>query len=148
MASAYLARRPRGRRIAVAVGILVVILPLSVLAAARLVAAATAGAPGSENDPLATKSYVDQYAQWQLVTLKAGQMLVAGAGTELILRAGSAKAVASASGGVADVTAGKDLSGGTALQANHLLIVPRADGRGAAAVSDAVFMVRGAFTVQ
>ncbi len=148
MGPTHPARRLRGRRKAIAIGILVVVLPLSVFAAARLVAAAGTGAPGSENDPLATRSYVDQYAQWQLVTLKAGQKLVAGAGTELILRAGSAKAVASASGGVSDVTAGKDLPGGTALQANHLLIVPRADGRGAAAVSDAVFLVKGAFTVQ
>ncbi len=116
--------------------------------AARLAAAAATGAPGSENDPLVTKSYVDQYAQWQLVTLRAGQKIVAGAGTELVLRAGSAKAVASSSGGLSDVTAGSDVAGGTPLQPNHLLIVPRADGRGAVASSESVFMVRGAYTVQ
>lgn len=129
------------------------LLALAVLAvlglgAVRLASAAATGAPGSDTDPLVTKSYVDQYTQWQLVSLKPGQTIVAGAGTEMILRAGSAKAVASPGGGLSDVTAGKDVGGGAALVANHLLIVPRADGRGATAVTDAIFMVRGAFTVQ
>lgn len=109
---------------------------------------AAPGAPGTDTDPLVTKSYVDQYALWQVVNLKAGQKLMAGAGTELILRAGSANAVTSPGGGLSDVTAGKDLSGGVALVANHLVIVPRADGRGVAAVTDAVFLVRGAYTIQ
>lgn len=129
------------------VGLAVFGLALS-FCAGRYVTAAAPGLPGSQSDPLVTQSYVDQQTQWQIVSLAPGQQIVALAGTEIILRAGGAKAVASAGGGLADVTAGRDLAQGAAIAGNHLLIVPKSDGRGVLAVSACVLMVKGAYTVQ
>jgi len=111
--------------------------------------AQAAGAePGTEGDPLVSKSYVDQFTVLQVVNLPKGQKLIADAGAELVLRSGTATAIGSQLGGLADVTAGKDLGTGQAVPANHLLIVPRTDGRGLAAVTDCILLVRGPFTIK
>lgn len=116
--------------------------------------------PGSEEDPLVTRSYVDSYVDSSLssalsqsaamlvVELEPGQRLIASAGTEIILRAGSATALDSHRGGLADVTSGDDIRHGQEIGRNHLLIAPRDDGRGVLAVTSAVLMVRGAHTIQ
>jgi len=79
----------------------------------------------------------------QVYSLPAGAALLAGAGSELILRAGTVTVIAAAAGGLADLTAGRDLQAGEEVSANHLLLVPREDGRGVEAVTDAVLLVRG-----
>ncbi len=110
--------------------------------------------PGSEGDPLVTRSYVDSclsaFKPWplEIVEMGVGQRLVAGAGTEVILRAGQATAIDSPNGGLADVTSGRDLKRGDKVEGNHLLIVPRDDGRGLLAVTPVVLMVKGVYTVQ
>lgn len=121
--------------------------------------------PGSELDPIVTKSYVDQIAatlkayfdeaisrdagnKFKLVTLKPGQKLLAQQGTEIILRAGKAAVVATASGGLSDITKGSDIGKGNTVPPNHLLIVPRSDGRGLKANSKVIIMIRGEFTVE
>lgn len=104
--------------------------------------------PGSNADPLVSKSYVDQYVQFRVVNLTKGQMLVADGGTELVVRAGQAAAVASLSGGVSDLTGGKDLKQDEPVSANHLLLIPRSDGRGLKATTDAIVLVRGTYLVQ
>jgi len=115
--------------------------------------------PGSEQDPLVSKSYVDSKieallsqlstgAQMEVVELPAGQKLIARAGTELIVRSGSAVVIDSELGGLCDVTAGKDLRKGENAPANHLLLVPRDDGRGIQAVSGTIVMVRGTYTLE
>ena len=127
-------------------GLLVLALLAGVLVG-RFALAETSGTPGTETDPLVSKSYVDLYAQWQIVNLEPGQRLMAQAGAEIILRAGKACVIASPAGGLADVTAGRDVGQGT-LVANHLLVVPRSDGRGVEALTRTVLMARGAFTIQ
>lgn len=122
--------------------------------------------PGTENDPLVTLSYVnrsiDQIKTYidekvtsggnsyelEVLELSSGQFLIAKSGTEIILRAGKATAVASNLGGLTDITAGVDLSMGVDIPSNHLLIIPRDDGRGAYCTTDAVFMVRGDFEIR
>lgn len=103
--------------------------------------------PGTAEDPIVTRSYVDQFVTLQVVSVSAGQQLIADAGTEIILRAGKATAIATA-GGVADLTAGKDLKLGEAIVTNHLLLIPRTDGRGLKAATDLVLVVRGTFVVK
>jgi hypothetical protein len=67
----------------------------------------------------------------------------------MILRSGIASAVDSGMGGLADVTAGKDIRHGENISQNHLLIVPRDDGRGVRAENNnVVLMVRGGYTIQ
>jgi hypothetical protein len=136
---------------------------MAVFTVFALTGRADVGEPGSESDPIVTKSYVDrifsniqQYidsrtegsVSLEVVYLSAGEQLVGDKGTEIILRSGQAVIVDGTGGGLADVTAGKDIKKGEKVPANHLLIVPRDDGRGITARSNVVVMVRGNFTVK
>ncbi len=103
--------------------------------------------PGSEQDPLVTKSYVDEQTLFRVVTMYPGQRLVADAGAEIIVRAGKATAVVSQLGGLADVTAGRDVGQGEVVDLNHLLVIPRSDGRGLVAVTEVILMVRGRYRI-
>ena len=126
--------------------------------------------PGSVNDPLVTKSYVDakiaeiaekglpqqtgkgsgtsagSEASLEVVKVKKGQTLYAGAGTEMIVRTGKTVAVSDSANGIPDVTAGKDIKSGESIENNHLLIFP-AEGRGIrpheSTKGTVVVMVRG-----
>lgn len=104
--------------------------------------------PGSEQDPLVTRTYVEEKLALKVVELPAGRRLIAGAGTELIVRAGSAVVVDSQSGGLSDVTDGVDLRKGAKAPNNHLLIVPRDDGRGLLAENAVILLVRGDYRIE
>jgi len=129
-------------------------------------ASADVAEPGSEGDPLVTKSYVDKVIyslkeyvdsksgsfnsnSFEIVYLEQGQILIGDKSAEIILRSGIASAVDSGMGGLADVTGGKDLRNGENISQNHLLIVPRDDGRGVKAENNhVVLMVKGGYTVK
>ena len=112
--------------------------------------------PGSADDPVVTLSYIekvltpklDAQQSFQVVSVNNGQVLEGADGTELILRMGTADVVATAKGGLADVTAGTDLADGLQVPANHHLIVPLSDGRGVRATKDCLFMIKGRYTVK
>lgn len=144
--------------------------------------------PGSEQDPLVSKAYVDekttQYmdelsksnaqiadlkAQLEasktqieelktqiqsgstgspvntVVNLEAGQQLLPGAGTEVILVSGKATAVAGKDGLLLDVTAAKTLAKGASIVLNHMMIASKDDGRGIKVSSKASAIVIGIF---
>jgi hypothetical protein len=123
---------------------------------------------GSAEDPVVTKSYVDEQirrylgnlnglngnktapsnpgddiknggtskedqvtpeTQVTIIRLEPGQLLFGGAGAEFVVRTGKAVAFTTDENGIVDVTAGKDIQGGAAIEINHLLLFPR-DGRG------------------
>ncbi len=84
-------------------------------------------------------------ASYQVLNVTKGQKMTLGEGTEFILRAGKAEIFSTERGGIADTTAGVDLENGTSVPSNHLLIVPRADGRGFVAETDVIVMVRGSY---
>lgn len=103
------------------------------------------GVPGSVDDPVVTKSYVDQQIQQALgsaggggggnslevVELRPGQTLYGFEGTEFIVRTGKVVSVAGSKGdGLTDITAGADLRAGAPVSANHLLLIARSDSRG------------------
>ncbi|HYE67861.1 MAG TPA: hypothetical protein VEA58_04570 [Anaerovoracaceae bacterium] len=133
------------------------VIVFSVFAVTVAVAAA-ADTPGSEGDPVVTKSYVDsQIAQikssgasdaYVVVEVKAGQKVLGKSGTEIILRSGEATAIDNGANGVSDITEGKDLMTGQSIGQNHLLLVPKEDGRGLQAITDLFVMVRGAYSIQ
>ena len=131
--------------------------------------------PGSSDDPLISKSYIDTVlmpqikqsveekisglsagaspstqtaAEFKVVELAAGQKLMCQAGAELILRMGKAQIIATEKGGLADTTAGFDLANGTDMPANHLLIVPVSDGRGISAQNNVIVMVKGSYEIK
>lgn len=90
---------------------------------------------------------VGSSAALEVVEIHTGEKLIAGAGTELILRGGKAFVIGSEMGGISNVTVGKDFVSGMEFVANHLMIVPRDDGRGAYTNDYAIFMVRGAYEI-
>lgn len=83
-----------------------------------------------------------------VIKLEQGQSLYGGAGTEFIVRTGKVVAFSSTADGIADVTAAKDITAGTSVELNHLLIVPR-EGRGIKPdpkfKQDIYVMVRGSY---
>jgi hypothetical protein len=134
---------------------------------------ADAPTPGSATDPVITKSYFDQNSLTQdqvkqliasalanqpsggssaitVVQLKIGQTLYAGAGAEFIVRTGKTIAVSKDEDGIPDVTAGKDIRAGSAIENNHHLIFPR-DTRGIKPAinntADIFVMVRGSYSL-
>lgn len=135
-------------------------LPSRADAAANQVSATNQ--PGSVNDPVVTKSYLDakvqalvhQQLQQQsqelltqikadaaaagskltVIQLKPGNTAFAGAGSEFIVRTGEVVAVSTDSNGIPDLTAGADIKAGKNISLNHLLMFPRS-GRGVKAVA-------------
>ncbi|AWB46251.1 hypothetical protein DCC85_20180 [Paenibacillus sp. CAA11] len=140
--------------------------------------------PGSTDDPVVTKSYVDQQIQQALkggaattpattqpttggsttggseassgdavevVTVKPGQILMAKAGTEFVVRNGKAVVYSPDPSGVADLTDGVSILDGKPVGNDHLLSFPR-DGRGiqveAGNKYSLTVMVRGAYQLK
>ena len=84
---------------------------------------------------------------YEIVTVPAGSTIHGKQGSEMIIRSGEGTIVASAAGGVQDVTDGVDLAGGVKAPNNNLLLIPREDGRGIVAHKAMVVMVRGGYTI-
>lgn len=162
---------------------------LSILVVGTSVYAAK-GEPGSSNDPLVTKSYVDskiaelsnggsstsielleskieaqaqiievltqemnglkqqKNSSYEVVSVPAGKSITGAQGTEIIIRSGNGQVLASAGGGLQDMTEGTDLLAGSDVPRYHLVIVPREDGRGIYAAKDLIVMVRGGYNIQ
>ena len=117
-----------------------------------LVAVSYAAQPGSEGDPLITKSYIESVLypeiKFKVVEVPAGRSVICSAGTEMILRMGTCSIIGTQKGGVSDVTMGFDLANGTNVQGNHLLIVPLDDGRGVKTQTDCLIMIKGGYTIK
>ena len=135
--------------------VLLVLTSAALVGYVKLAGAADQGEPGSRLDPLVTKSFVEKYVkevlgtagssglQWQVKTLPAGQQFIGASGTELIVRTGNAAVVDPTGSGIPDVTAGTNIVNGRTVDRNHLLIIPRPDGRGIRAQSTVIIMYRG-----
>ncbi|MCG8400431.1 MAG: hypothetical protein MJA84_02420 [Firmicutes bacterium] len=134
------------------------LMAVCLLGYAGLGVAGDDGSPGTVDDPLVTKSFVENYMQkvlaefkpagggslaWSVAELKPGDNFIGKSGTEFILRAGSAIIVDPSGGGVPDLTAGTNVPAGGPVAKNHLFSLPRDDGRGIQAQTDCVIMYRG-----
>lgn len=86
--------------------------------------------------------------EFKVITLNEGETILCEAGTEIIVRSGKSAVVTSptSSGGISDITEGKDLQNGEQISNNHLLIVPKADGRGIKATISGSIMIKGNYT--
>lgn len=141
------------------------------------VEADSARTPGSADDPIVTKSYVDakvaslvkaeldkligggggigagsgEKPSLEVVVVPQGQTMMVKAGGEIVVRTGSAVVVSSTVDGLADVTKGEDIAPGKPVERNHLLLVPR-DGRGIQhapeSTADLIVLVRGEYELQ
>lgn len=124
-----------------------------------LAANSNAVTPGTIEDPVVTKSYVDEQiaklknggtignsssgsngsgdngsnsgaaVKLEVVELPMGKTLMAAAGTEVVVRVGKAIAYSSDTNGISDLTGGMDIKSGKDVPTNHLIWFPR-DGRG------------------
>ena len=97
------------------------------------------------------KDYIDTgkaETSFTVVTVKKGKTLIGGSGCEIILRQGKATVKGADLGGLSDVTLGADIPSGSDMPSNHLLIVPRDDGRGFKATTDVVVMIKGGFEIK
>ncbi len=83
----------------------------------------------------------------EVVELSENQKIILEAGSEIILRAGTAYAITSEQGGLSDVTSGVDIQQDESIPRNHQLIIPRSDGRGLYVDSYAIFMVTGVYEI-
>lgn len=150
---------------------------LEIFAATALVLGVTvfAGA-GSESDPLVSKSYVDDKIEqvltiingngsasnntasdntssatsgaYQTVYLSAGQIVLGSEGTEIIMRSGKGNVYITGVDGIVDATTGTNLTHGDTAKTNHIMIVPRGDGRGIKATEGAWFLIKGEYSIQ
>lgn len=143
---------------------------ISVMASVVLVMGTVFAADaGSEADPLVSKSYVDDKINQVMnmigsstdssgnvaaggsyvpVSVGVGKTIIGGEGTEMILRAGKGDIVISAQEGIVDATTGQALYNGHKATLNHIMIIPRNDGRGVKVTEAAWFLVKGSYTIK
>lgn len=142
--------------------------------------------PGSESDPIVSKTYVDKKVNdlkqsldiilqkttkdiesikesnknnvgenvqgvseaFKVIELKKGEIIMADESSEIIVRSGVVHAIGSKNGGLSDITEGIDLQTGQQIKSNHLLIIPRSDGRGIEVKSNDTFvMIKGKYKI-
>ena len=129
-----------------------------------VVGTAFAADAGSASDPVASKSYVDDKISQMIntgsattevsgssyvpVSVPVGKVLYGAEGSEIILRSGKGTIYTAGVDGVVDATTGANLKTGATAVANHILIVPRADGRGVNVSEAAWFLVKGGYSIK
>lgn len=86
-------------------------------------------------------------AVFQVVQAEKGSFLYFGGSTEFIVRSGKVTVIATANGGLSDLTDGKDIAMGQAVPANHHMLVPRDDGRGLSILDTTFILVKGPYTI-
>ena len=103
----------------------------------------------SEEETSAEPAIPEKSFEYEVLHLMEGAILVSETPCEIILRSGHATASLHGNdNGLADLTDGGELMEGDALEANHLLMIPRGDGRGFKITSEeAYIMVRGGYTI-
>lgn len=112
-----------------------VMAQIEYLYGAKLNASDTAGVSGQQQ--------TDRYVP---VSASPGQVIIGEEGTEIILRSGTAAAYCPGPNGLVDVTDGGELLHNHTVKANHMLIVPRGDGRGVQVQTDAWFIIKGDYS--
>lgn len=99
--------------------------------------------PGSKDDPIITRSYLETLYSWQLNSLQEGQTLSLDVGVQFVIRSGTAVVVGVGSEGLIDLTAGRELKDGELVPPLHLILSPASDRRGLRARSQVVLLSRG-----
>ena len=138
--------------------ILVILLigSLGIFKAGMMVGAANEAKPGSVNDPLITKSYLESYiaslglsgssssAGYSKVVLQKGSTLIGSEGTEIVLYSGSANAYVKGEQ-LVNVTIGEAYEDGMTLGKFCVYLCPDKSS-GIVAMSDVVVYVKGNYT--
>nr|WP_317359874.1 hypothetical protein [uncultured Tyzzerella sp.] len=82
------------------------------------------------------------------VLVEVGQTIYGKEGTELILRSGKGSAVVPGAEGIANLTNGLEIKNKNTINKNHLIIIPRDDGRGVKVSEKAWFLVKGDYEIK
>lgn len=138
---------------------------------AKPLEADSAVTPGTIEDPVVTKSYVDEQiaklsaggvtggtsggssaaAELEVVEVPMGKTLMVSAGGEVVVRVGKAIAYSSTPDGISDLTGGIDIKSGLDVPTNHLIWFPR-DGRGIKGHPEEIVpltvLVKGSYTIK
>ncbi len=144
----------RNRKIFI-VAVILLICGAGLFKAGMTVGATGEAKPGSVNDPLITKSYLDSYisnlgisndadAGYTKVVLSKGKMIVGYEGTEILLYSGSANAYAK-SAELVNITMGESVNDGMTLGKYCVYLCPDSDS-GITAQSDVVVFIKGRYT--
>lgn len=146
----------RARKIVI-VSVILIICAGAVFKAGMIAGAANNAEPGSVNDPLITKSYLDSYIQnlglssgtgvsdgYTKVILSKGSTLVGREGTEILLYSGSANAYVKGEK-IVNVTKGEVYEDGMTLGKYCVYMCPDSNS-GITAISDVVVYVKGKYT--
>lgn len=148
---------PKIRKIAIVL-IIVVVGSLGIFKAGMMVGAKEEAKPGSVNDPLITKSYLEAYinnlglsgnstsAGYVKLNLKKGSTLVGSEGTEIMLYSGSANAYAKGEQ-LVNMTIGEACGDGITLGKYCVYMCPDKSA-GVVAISDVVVFVKGNYTTK
>jgi hypothetical protein len=160
----------RQKLTALSIALFALVVIIGGLGLYQTVFADTSSNPGSVDDPIVTKGYVDEAvaklvqqeleklgpigggsSKIEVVTVPFGSKVIVGDGGELIVRSGKAVAYSTDANGLSDMTDGVDIAPGKAVGNNHLILFPRG-GRGVQADpkqnKGLIVLVRGTYQVQ
>ncbi len=146
----------------------IVIILLLLIVTIQFTVSLSMAAENGIDDPLVTLSYIEkrfvefkeyvdykisdsgsENGKFEVLNIKAGNKVIfTSESLEFILRAGEASAIASANGGLANLTTGIDLKTGENVQLNNLILIPRNDGRGILANTDIWIMIKGQYEIR
>ena len=136
--------------------VIVIVGALGIFKAGMMVGAADEPKPGSVNDPLITKSYLESYianlglsgsgtaSGYTKVVLQKGSTLIGSEGTEIMLYSGSANSYVK-DGQLVNVTIGEAYDDGMTLGKFCVYVCPDKSS-GIVAMSDVVVYVKGNYT--
>lgn len=82
---------------------------------------------------------------FSLITLAENEVLICETGTEIIIRSGRCVAISTESGGLSDTTDGIDIPNGEIIPKNHLIVIPKNDGRGVRCEVTGAVMIKGSY---
>jgi len=122
---------------------IIFVFALGALLLTRAATSVHAVEPGSKDDPIITRSYLETLYAWQVTNMSDGQTLSLDMGVEFVLKRGQAVVVGSGTEGLIDLTAGKELKDGEKIPPYHLILSPASDRRGLRSVAQVVLLTRG-----
>jgi len=146
----------------------IVIILLLLIVTIQFTVSLSMAAENGIDDPLVTLSYIEkrfvefkEYVDYKMSDsgssnekfevkfIESGNKVIfTSESLEFILRSGEASAIASANGGLSNLTTGIDLKTGENVSLNNLILIPRNDGRGILANTDIWIMIKGQYEIR
>jgi len=101
----------------------------------------------NNEEKLNNETLSNAYLKYKIVELNTGDKLIAEESSEIILRLGNCSAISPENGGLSDVTTGENLKNQDLINLNHLIIIPRSDGRGLLSNNNSILMIKGTYKI-